>query len=406
MKDMILRDVVFEKQIGFGAHQVWRARYQGSIVAARVFDTGKHHGMWPPDSGLWEMQMLRRAQSEFAVKFIGFAQTIKGPTLLMEMCASTLRDIAKQTGGLDASTFLQYLEHVCQGLEWMHQQHIVLGNLEANNLLLRNGTPVFANFSDAHVIDNSAPSAIRYGDASDIWMVATVAFELWTGQQPTQSPCTLPQDMPLRDLLQACFNDMDSNRPTASLLRAQAKVARSLLGADQISHRYIRWEDTGYEDQEWVDINGSDLELHTVGVIDEIADQMDKEQQQEPSDEPPDEVDFEWFNQASAQNGDESDVGWYSRVIDEIADQMDKEQQQEPSDEPPDEVDFEWFNQASAQNVDGSDGMDWYSGVIDEITDDNDLDWYNKSLGGTRRRSNDFTDSNESHSKRQRIMCV
>lgn len=231
--------VRFITKLGAGAFgEVWKAEYEGEIVAAKV--TG-----CPTGFRREELDILRAVQGPHTVRLIAEEHgTSKGTAIIMQLYEGSLQDRLDEFTSEDPTKrgFLQDLHEILTGLAALHADGIVFGDLKPDNLLLeKEGRVVFADFGDArdmnvsmlgrsvHELGWGSPMYHARPDvlqqqlttASDMWMLAQTSVQMWTLDEPRTNPSPLPSDLPLRSLLERCFSHQPDERPTARELLQQ-----------------------------------------------------------------------------------------------------------------------------------------------------------------------------------------
>eukprot|EP00658_Telonema_sp_P-2_P000379 TRINITY_DN1013_c0_g1_i17.p1 TRINITY_DN1013_c0_g1~~TRINITY_DN1013_c0_g1_i17.p1 ORF type:complete len:332 (-),score=67.76 TRINITY_DN1013_c0_g1_i17:427-1422(-) len=166
------------------------------------------------------------------------------PQNMEERMEELRKDHPGRRQGMPKGDFVKALGDLAQGLEWLHGHGIMFGDLKPDNILYDAGKDlfVFADFGDSRSLNEhttgtrcSCPHDVGWGHPqyhcipdvmsassdfkSDIWMLAQTAIHLWTGNEPRQNPDRLPSNIPLKRLLQSCYNSKPKDRPSASTFR-------------------------------------------------------------------------------------------------------------------------------------------------------------------------------------------
>lgn len=226
--------VRFIQKLGSGVFgEVWKAEYQGELVAAKVTQC-------PTGFRDEEVALLRRAQGKHAVRLIAEEHnTPKGTAIIMELCEGSLIDRMQRLSACGEprceERFLLELCAILEGLAALHDQGIMFGDLKPDNLLVQGDRILFADFGDARDMKterrarsvheeawgspmyHARPDVMRQklSCASDMWMFAQTAIHMWEGQTAQANPSPLPEELPLRELFEACHREEPSRRPTA-----------------------------------------------------------------------------------------------------------------------------------------------------------------------------------------------
>jgi len=208
---------------------VWKAEWNQAVVAAKV--TG-----CPTGFPAKEITLLERAQGEHSVKLLGQElDAEKGTVILMELCDGSLQEHIEDTVGpgrsMPCGDYQRMLAQILKGLCTLHARGIVFGDLKPDNLLMRHGRIIFADFGDARDVWGPLDKEAGWGSpkyhacpdvmrrdmtyASDMWMFAQTAVHLWLGQEPPENPAPIPNACPVRKLLMKCFIVTPTRRPTA-----------------------------------------------------------------------------------------------------------------------------------------------------------------------------------------------
>eukprot|EP00656_Telonema_subtile_P008931 TRINITY_DN14176_c0_g11_i1.p1 TRINITY_DN14176_c0_g11~~TRINITY_DN14176_c0_g11_i1.p1 ORF type:complete len:522 (-),score=101.30 TRINITY_DN14176_c0_g11_i1:147-1712(-) len=234
----------FSKELGKGKFgETWLVDYKGKECAAKV--TCCPQGFRPI-----ETEMLRKAQGPFTCVFYGQEdKTPKGTAIIMKCYPRNMEQRITETRaqhpgkrkGMPKRDYIQALEQLAQGLEWLHGHDIMFGDLKPDNILYDEDQDlfVFADFGDSRNLTAqttgkrvSRPQEVGWGHPqyhcipdvmsassdfkSDLWMLAQTAIHLWTGAEPKHNPDRLPSNIPLKDILQSCYNSRPGQRPSAS----------------------------------------------------------------------------------------------------------------------------------------------------------------------------------------------
>jgi len=226
--------VTFIQKLGSGVFgEVWKAEYRGELVAAKFTRC-------PTGFRDEEVSLLRRAQGDHTVRLIAEEHgTPKGTAIIMELCEGSLNDqveLAKaQREPKSVDRFLHELCTILEGVTALHEQGIMFGDLKPDNLLVQGDQLLFADFGDARDVwaerrarpvheeawgspmYHARPDVMRQklSCASDMWMFAQTAIHMWDRQAAKVNPSPLPEDIPLRELFEACHQQDPAKRPSA-----------------------------------------------------------------------------------------------------------------------------------------------------------------------------------------------
>jgi serine/threonine protein kinase len=241
--------VRFIQRLGSGAFgEVWKAEYRGEVVAAKVTDC-------PMGFRGEEIDILKSAQGQHTARLIAVEErTPKGTAIIMELYSGSLLDhVAASRGPQQEGEFLEILVQLLEGLEKLHADGIIFGDLKPDNLLLDDaGRIVFSDFGDArdthnpvlgrsvHEMGWGSPNYHAKPDvmaqsltfASDMWMLGQTAIHIWSREEARCNPSPVPGDMPLMQMVQQCFASQPEERPTAAEMLKQCR-------------RELKWLDAG-----------------------------------------------------------------------------------------------------------------------------------------------------------------
>jgi len=230
--------------------EVWLAEYEGKEVAAKTTEC-------PTGFPANEIGILRKAQGKYSVKLIAEETlTPKGTCIVMELCKGSLEDKVKESargtqrgpgGGMNEADFLRTMEQILEGLSDLHDRRgIIFCDLKPDNMLIqpKTGRVVFSDFGDARLSstknercldphamgwgnpnyhDKPGVMAMRLTEKSDMWMLAQTAAHLWTGATPAMNPVRLPTNIPMRQTLERCLSQAETQRPAASEVLAEVR---------------------------------------------------------------------------------------------------------------------------------------------------------------------------------------
>ncbi|XP_072019102.1 uncharacterized protein [Amphiura filiformis] len=234
------------KQIGsggFGAvfQMTWKSP-QGDIqVAAKRLNEPDPH----------ELNILASLDHASIVKLLGFVHEEMEFMLILELCeGGSLRSYLDEHGGLSTNLqlFVYWAEQAAIPIKYLRGKQIVHKDVKSLNYLITQGNMLkLADFGLAkkieHTMSNAterasyswmAPELFTLGKLSpnyDIFALAVVIWELWTGQFPFKGlefqviwhrvcilnerlPITADVPQPIADLLRQCWDEDWHKRPS------------------------------------------------------------------------------------------------------------------------------------------------------------------------------------------------
>jgi len=237
--------VDFEKPLGEGVFgEVWRARHKGQLCAAKITKC-------PTGFRSEELALLKKAQGPHTVPLIALEEmTPKGTAIVMALAERSLDDKVKGRRRATEKEFLHEVHQVLQGLDWLHKNGIIFGDVKPDNMLIHEGRIVFADFGDARdatVRDTRPVHEQGWGSPmyhakpdvmqqrmtvkSDLWMMGQTAIHLWSGQPANCNPSPIPSDIPLKSLVQRCLSSKPDGRPSAAEALAECSKALQAVGS-------------------------------------------------------------------------------------------------------------------------------------------------------------------------------
>jgi Ras GTPase-activating-like protein IQGAP2/3 len=197
-----------------------------------------------------ELDLLKKLNHPNIVSYVGCHRSEKHLNIILEYIENgSLQAIVKKFGKFPETLVAVYTMQVLEGLEYLHEQHVVHRDIKAANILTtKEGTVKLADFGVATLakVDNSneaalgspywmAPEIISMKGAqtaSDIWSLGCTIIELMMGQPPffnlpplsalyhiaeSDEMPPFPKDITedLTDFLKQCFERDPTKRPTA-----------------------------------------------------------------------------------------------------------------------------------------------------------------------------------------------
>eukprot|EP00760_Papus_ankaliazontas_P023037 PhM_4_TR19128/c1_g1_i1/m.24016 len=178
---------------------------RGTLMAVKTmtFDTA--------DSGLngklaslqSEISILKKLDHSHIVKYYSTSRTGTSVNIFMEYVpGGSIKDIITNFGALSDATVVQYTYQIVLGLEYLHRNQVLHGDIKGANILVGvDGTCKLADFGSATVSIERvmaakqtgtplwmAPEVVRgeylIGWASDIWALGCTVMEMLTGKPP------------------------------------------------------------------------------------------------------------------------------------------------------------------------------------------------------------------------------
>ncbi|KAH9309984.1 hypothetical protein KI387_037895, partial [Taxus chinensis] len=156
-----------------------------------------------------EINILRRLDSPWIVKFLGDTYSQDGGVcrkdLLMEyMAGGSVADVVQRFGGqLEESVIRSYARGILRGIEYLHSQGIVHGDIKGRNVLVGSSGVKLADFGSAIMMATAkegerkvelsgtplwmAPEVVNQearGLPCDIWSMGCTVVEMATGRPP------------------------------------------------------------------------------------------------------------------------------------------------------------------------------------------------------------------------------
>eukprot|EP00759_Apiculatamorpha_spiralis_P048018 PhF_6_TR43399/c0_g1_i1/m.66637 len=237
----------------------------GSVHIALNNDTGelmavKHISFDPSDPNLEskikmlqnEIMILKKFQHEQIVQYYFVEKVENGINIFLEyVSGGSILNLIRSIGPLDELVVVQYSHQILKGLEYLHENNILHGDIKSANILLTvNGSVKVADFGSATIVEEAlkgiggtpvwmAPEVVR-GEplrdfSSDIWSFGCTVMEMLTGTIPWAhigNPVTVLQYVagddalnfpknisPLaRSFLECCLQRDPSKRSTAKEL--------------------------------------------------------------------------------------------------------------------------------------------------------------------------------------------
>merc|ERR1719502_275720 len=216
---------------------IWRAKYCDELAYVKT----------SVDQDIdAEFKVLKKIQGKGVVQVLSVEKDYNA--LIMRHYSYTLKStIPKENGMKDRDMFLSFLTAIVSAASRVHGFNIVHTDVRPENLLIDDvtGEIVFSDFS--HAVDLSLHNnqllvdeqtkilnekkktrgsplyhAIpdvwgnKFSIKSDVWSIAQIAYEMWTGTPPQSNPTDLPYDIPCRDILSKCLRWEASKRPSLS----------------------------------------------------------------------------------------------------------------------------------------------------------------------------------------------
>jgi serine/threonine protein kinase len=238
-----------------GSGECWRVERQGTAQALKVIAKNPE-----PERFEREVEALKRVNSPRIVDVQDYGDDLKAsdgtayPYLISEFIEGG--DVRGQlaSGSIPDDTGLRaFLDGSVEGIEVLHDQHIIHRDIKPENVILRNGSwaePVIIDLGLSRLLDLTtltvypwaggtwpymAPEQLRGEraiDRTDLWALAVVAGELASGQHPfwrgetspppdwdrrLQGGVTVPGTRPagLRDFVSEAGNYAAYRRPSA-----------------------------------------------------------------------------------------------------------------------------------------------------------------------------------------------
>lgn len=234
---------------------------------------------------------------------------IKGPVLLMELMDQSLKEfIEQEKTNIPISLQLDICSDVAQGLEYLHANDIIHGNLTAANVLFREGTAKIcgamtltqnllsqeqsSDHAGAKVLQQYFHSSVYdgvYDGAVDCFAFGVLAIHIITRELPQPDPQVdgsgvyeislrkVDRKHPLYSLIIDCLNDVETGRPPAMKLCKDISCMRESqigLSANSTSSK-TGWEAyTQRKIYEELQTHVSELNKQLKGQEDELYKQL------------------------------------------------------------------------------------------------------------------------------------
>lgn len=151
--------------------------------------------------------MLQNLTHKNIVKYLGYSKTRENLNIFLEYVAGgSLASIISKYGCLTESVLKNYTRQILLGLEYLHWNRIVHGDLKPGNILVnKEGVCKLADFGSARflrkqdhdsivstigTLNYSAPEVLAGNEStrfSDIWSFGCVIIEVLTGKPPWHS---------------------------------------------------------------------------------------------------------------------------------------------------------------------------------------------------------------------------
>jgi eukaryotic-like serine/threonine-protein kinase len=239
-------------------------RETSTVVALKKLDCQR----LPAHTFLQELHLLSRLRHPNIVRFHALAYDAKSRYLVTDYCSGgTLRDLMESGFPLKLTDCLQIIIDILQGLEKAHQIGVVHCDLKPENILLvptvSGWTAQIADFGVAQFMDtpHRQPALIgspaykapechyqHFSDASDLYAVGVLLFELIVGQRPfigmpgelmsahlnqaPDLPSTVP--FPVRSLLTTALQKLPQRRfASARAMLQSVQLATAIMQASQ-----------------------------------------------------------------------------------------------------------------------------------------------------------------------------
>eukprot|EP00760_Papus_ankaliazontas_P021751 PhM_4_TR18729/c2_g1_i24/m.73833 len=178
---------------------------KGTIMAVKslTFDAGDKELQSKLAMLQNEISILQKLDHTNIVKYYDAERVGTAVNIFMEYVpGGSIKDIVANFGALSETTVVQYTYQIVLGLEYLHRNHVLHGDIKGANILVNvDGTVKLADFGSATVSLERvavarqtgtplwmAPEVVRgeylIGWSSDIWALGCTVMEMLTGRPP------------------------------------------------------------------------------------------------------------------------------------------------------------------------------------------------------------------------------
>jgi len=204
--DLYKEQYIVEKKIGQGGFgKVFLVKEKGgdTCYAAKCI---KARGRKEKERGRREVEMLKSLDSNFVIRLVDAFEGRSEVILVMEYLAGgeLFERVVDEDFDLTESHCVLFVRQICQGVEYLHDRHIVHLDLKPENIMCteREGTTSIkiVDFGTAlllspgHRVQNlagtpefMAPEVVNFEDistGSDMWSVGVLSYVLLSGYSP------------------------------------------------------------------------------------------------------------------------------------------------------------------------------------------------------------------------------